>query len=97
MIHKTPQQELTEIRDELIAALPDDILKKMTAYWMKRAEFAARTSPTIVEERTRAVLDGQISICFETADTIGRTLAERIAKDNAERKGGISTAEVTAV
>ena len=90
--------ELDVLKDELLTRMWESgLLELAQKYWAKRAEFSSRSITQIVDADTSNMAKGQISICYETADEIRRTLELRRAEANAQGNGRISDAGLSAV
>lgn len=92
----TCDDELEALKDEILgemSAFPS-LLAKVGRYWAKRAEKASRGLCSFAGDdahHTAAnMCRGQISICYETADVVGRTLESLEAKARAEGVDGTS-------
>lgn len=93
----TCDEELESLKDEILgemSAFPE-LLAKVGRYWAKRAEKASRGLCSFAGDdahHTAAnMCRGQISICYETADVVGRTLDALKAKANAGGADGTSS------
>lgn len=90
--------QLDAMKNELMAGMFEaGLLGLAHAYWMKRAEFSSRTIASIVDTDASNIAKGQISICYETADEIKRTLDAMRAEANAQVDGRISEKGLSAV
>lgn len=91
-------KQLDAMKNELMARMFEaGLLELALAYWTKRAEFSSRTICSIVGADASNIAKGQISICYETADEIKRTLDAKRAEANAQGDERISEKGLSAV
>lgn len=77
--------ELDMMKNELLAALGRyGLLRQFEEYWLKRADYSARTIFKIVDTDATNIAKGQISICYETADMARHAREEHEADASAE-------------
>lgn len=92
------EKQLDSMKNELMERMFEaGILELAHAYWMKRAEFSGRTISLITDANASNIAKGQISICYETADEIKRTLDAKRAEANAQGDDRISEKGLSAV
>lgn len=87
-----PEKELEDLHGELVSELSENwrVLSLMRAYWLKRAEVASRSATRIVDADPTNMVKGQLSICYETADELGRALEKLKAAATAGGGDGTS-------
>lgn len=74
-VHGTREDALTALRDEIVARMrAANLLKPVMDYWALRAELVSRSRTETLSYAAEKMADGQISICYETADTIRQAL-----------------------
>jgi hypothetical protein len=91
-------EELESLKNELLAALGRyGILKLYEDYWLKRADYAARSIFRIVDTDATNIAKGQISICYETADVARQAREKHEAEATAESSDAIPDVKLSAV
>ena len=93
----TPEEELTELRDEVMGEIGADTKRKLAAYWTKRAELVSRSRTNTLSFAAEKTADGQISICYETADMIRSALKREEEKANSKTQSRIPAGGLSAV